>query len=479
MDNAKPNVLFIGIDSFRSDKFFGSNKSSKTPNIDNLIKNGAYFDQHISVSDGSYTCMGAVFTSQYPFQSGLSTVSEYSKSTEIFKKFKEAGYTLLGTAPCTPFFINLLENFDEKENFFKPGFLHQSEEQSKKMYPYSEHSSEEYEKKGKTGPLILNRLDRIAKNEIKSPWFYFIFLTDLHRSVNYNLPDEFNSEIYGETDYDRMVSMLDVWIGKFLKRINLENTIVVITSDHGDFIPTKKVGHEMTYIPYIFEPGSKLKSKLPKIFHPLFGETYRIIRRIIIPIRNKRLQKKLSSLEFRSLHARGSNQLKILPDDTFRVPFLLSGWKIKPKTNVISQQIRSVDIIPTIAELLSIPFDDSKVEGRSVLPLIHGMEMPESIAFIENAVRRNPTRPGHSIGLRTSKWKYYRSLNEPKKDISLYDLKNDPNEINNIQESYPDVVKNFEKILCDKRKNAITLDDVDPEEKSKIENLLKPFGPSA
>ncbi len=28
------------------------------------------------------------------------------------------------------------------------------------------------------------------------------------------------------------------------------------------------------------------------------------------------------------------------------------------------------------------------------------------------------------------------------------------------------------------RKNAITLDDVDPEEKSKIENLLKPFGPS-
>ena len=478
MDNVKPNILFIGIDSFRGDKFFGPNKSSKTPNIDNLIKNGAYFDQHISVSDGSYTCMGAVFTSQYPFQSGLSTVSEYSKSTEIFKKFKQSGYTLLGTAPCTPFFINLLEDFDEKENFFKPGYLHQSDEQSKKMFPYAEHTSEEYEKKGKTGPLILNRLDRIKKNEIKSPWFYFIFLTDLHRSVNYNLPDEFNSEIYGETDYDRMISMLDVWIGKFLKRINLENTIVVITSDHGEFIPTNKVGHEMTYIPYVFEPGSKLKSKLPKIFHPLFGEAYRVIRRIIIPIRNKRLKKKLSPLEFRSLHARGSNQLKILPDDTVRVPFLLSGWKIKPKTNIISQQIRSVDIMPTIVELLSLSFDNTKVEGKSVLPLIQGSQIPESIAFIENAVRRNPTRPGHSIGLRTSKWKYYRSLNEPKKDVSLYDLKNDPNEINNIHESHPDVVKNLEKILCDMRKNAITLDDVDPEEKSKIENLLKPFGPS-
>ena len=86
----RPNVLFIGIDSFRGDKCFGKNKSSKTPNIDKLIKNGVYFEQAISVSDGSYTCMGAVFTSLYPFQSGITTVSAYSKSTKIFQKFREA-----------------------------------------------------------------------------------------------------------------------------------------------------------------------------------------------------------------------------------------------------------------------------------------------------------------------------------------------------------------------------------------------------
>ena len=50
-------------------------------------------------------CMGAVFTSQYPFQSGITTVSAYSKSTKIFDKFRKAGYKLYGTAPCTPFFI--------------------------------------------------------------------------------------------------------------------------------------------------------------------------------------------------------------------------------------------------------------------------------------------------------------------------------------------------------------------------------------
>ena len=73
--------------------------------------------------------------------------------------------------------------------------------------------------------------------------------------------------------------------------------------------------------------------------------------------------------------------------------------------------------------------------------------MPESIAFIENAVRRNPTRPGHSIGLRTSKWKYYRSLDDSTKDISLYDLENDPNEEKNIAKDNPKVVSTMEEYL--------------------------------
>ena len=36
----KPNVLLLTIDSLRADKVFGNTKTSLTPNIDNLIKNG-------------------------------------------------------------------------------------------------------------------------------------------------------------------------------------------------------------------------------------------------------------------------------------------------------------------------------------------------------------------------------------------------------------------------------------------------------
>ena len=459
----KQNILFIGIDSFRSDKCFGKTKTSKTPNIDRLIENGVYFDQHISVSDGSYTCMGAVFTSQYPFQSGITTVSAYSKSTKIFDKFRKAGYKLYGTAPCTPFFINLLDSFDEKENFSKPGYL----------YPESGNNKE-----SKTGEFILERLDRIKNGEIKEPWFYFIFLMDLHRSVSYNLPDDFNSEIFGETNYEKMVSMLDVWIGKFLERIDLENTLVILTSDHGEFIPTPKVGHELTYIPELFEPGKIMKEKTPKFLHGIYAIGYRFLRYFAIPIKNQKYKKELTPIEQKSLNTRGHSSLWILPDDTVRTPLILSGNVIKNKNKIINQQIGSIDILPTIANIISIDFDYENAEGRSVLPLINGKKLEEKPIFIENAVRRNPTKPGNCIGVRTSDFKYYRARNNSKKKVSLYNLKQDPDEIVNIASERKDIVEKMEKLLEDIRKDSIREEEISVKETRRIEKDLRKLGKS-
>ena len=68
----KPNILFLLIDTFRADKFSGPEKSSKTPNIDSLIKNGTYFDQAVSCSDGTILSCAGLFT-------GLSAVALFSK----------------------------------------------------------------------------------------------------------------------------------------------------------------------------------------------------------------------------------------------------------------------------------------------------------------------------------------------------------------------------------------------------------------
>ena len=44
----KPNILFLVIDSLRSDKCYSKDKTSYTPNLDLLISEGVYFTQAIS-----------------------------------------------------------------------------------------------------------------------------------------------------------------------------------------------------------------------------------------------------------------------------------------------------------------------------------------------------------------------------------------------------------------------------------------------
>ena len=455
----KPNILFIGIDSCRADKLFGKKKSSYTPNIDKLIEHGVYFENNIGVADGSYTCMGSIFTSLYPFQSGLTTVKSYSKSTKIFDKFRQFGYSLYGTAPSTPFFMNLLSSFNDKENFAKPGYL------------YTDSPLQKTE--AITGPLIL---DRLKSGKMKEPWFNFIFLMDLHRSVKYGVPKEFFSEQYGDTDYDKMLSAIDIWLGKFLEHVDLDNTIIVITGDHGDFIPTKKVGYEMTYIPSLFDPGRKIKKKLPNFLQGIAYKLFLGFRFLVVPIRNYSLKRKLSRLEMRSLNVRGYRHLWELPDDTVRVPLLISGCGIKKTNQIISQQVRHIDIIPTLADMIGMPFDYEKVEGRSIFPLIQGKKMDLEPAFIENQEFRLPTRPGNLIGVRTDEYKYWRARKNPKKHVALYDLKDDPDELTNLAKQRPDLVEYFENLIHDKQKNPHQESYQDPEENEKIEEQVTRLG---
>jgi len=341
------------------------------------------------------------------------------------------------------------------------------------LYPVSGNSKE-----SRTGEFILNRLDRIKNGEISEPWFYFIFLTDLHRSVKYGIPKECYNEEFGTTDYDKMVSALDIWIGKFLERIDFDNTLIILTADHGEFIPTSKVGHELTFIPELFGPGKMMKEKTPKFLHSVYSVGYRFLRYFAIPIKNMKYKKELTPLEQRSLNTRGHGSLWVLPDDTVKVPLILSGNGINTKNKIINQQIGSIDILPTIADIISIDFDYNLSEGRTVLPLINGEKLDEKPIFIENAVRRNPTKPGNCIGVRTDNFKYYRSRSDSKKKVCLYNLKEDPNEIFNIASENSDIVEKMEKLLKNIRKNSVRDEDIDSNETKRIEKDLKPLGKS-
>ena len=101
------------------------------------------------------------------------------------------------------------------------------------------------------GDQILEKLEQMDK-----PWFYFIHLMDLRPP--YYLPPEFDKEEFGYTGYDRMLSYIDTWIGKFLEKIDLENTIFVLTSDHGDYISVLDEDLSEIKIPKMFRKTKKI-----------------------------------------------------------------------------------------------------------------------------------------------------------------------------------------------------------------------------
>ena len=63
----KPNIFYFNLDSIRSDKFIGKTKTSITPNLDKLIKNGTYFSQCISCTDGTILALNAMLSGIFPF----------------------------------------------------------------------------------------------------------------------------------------------------------------------------------------------------------------------------------------------------------------------------------------------------------------------------------------------------------------------------------------------------------------------------
>ena len=101
----------------------------------------------------------------------------------------------------------------------------------------------------------------------------------------------------------------------------------------------------------------------------------------------------------------------------------------------ISQQVRTVDFMPTILDYVGIPLDKNyeSIDGESLLPLIKGEKISEKIAYSETGNPLQDTKPPkepNTKSVRTSRWKLI--SNEHNDTRELYDLFNDPSENENL-----------------------------------------------
>ena len=126
-------------------------------------------------------------------------------------------------------------------------------------------------------------IDFLKSRTSKKPWFYYIHAMTLHPLKEYfashkselNLLNsgigDFDNEKFGVGLYERTVSFIDHELGKILEHIDLDNTILILTSDHGESIPYDNQS-EVDFEPKL-EASKKIGLKiLPKATHKVGGQ---------------------------------------------------------------------------------------------------------------------------------------------------------------------------------------------------------------
>ena len=447
----KPNIIFLVVDGLRQDRIYGENKTANTPNIDKLIQNGSYFSQVISPADGTTLSLNGIFNGLYPYKTGIRQKKMVLTENNFLKKIKNNGYRFYSIMPKFTSLTPLSEESVNEKTWFEPG-------------PPTESIS------GQLGDRII---DMVNDNEKQTPWFFYIHIFDLHAPLN--VPDKFDEEKFGSNKYDKIISSIDAWLEKLLEKIDMENTLFILTADHGTHLPIDD--KDITSFEPEFQSTIDLgKKMIPKTLQPSGAKTIIGIKKAIRNIRLVGANKNLTSYEKRS---RLPYFTLSLYDESIRVPLLFSGVAV-PKS-IINQQISSIDIFPTIFDLIGLESENYE-QGKSRVPNMKGESVDETPVWIHSMPYEKESEQD-IVGIRTSSYKYFRFSRDQDKLVNLYDLEEDPFENNNIANKNPKIIEEMENILSNFNsddglsKEKISNDDeLNPEELKEIQEELKKHG---
>jgi arylsulfatase A-like enzyme len=157
-------------------------------------------------------------------------------------------------------------------------------------------------------------------------------------------------------------------------------------------------------------------------------------------------------------------------DSTIHVPLLLWGAGV-PRGLKIPSLVRTLDIAPTILDLLELPPMDD-VQGLSLRPLLEGASRDLQLVGYGESIELH-VMFGTSIlrYVREGRWKYIHKV-EPE----LYDLMLDPGETNNLAMDHPEIVERlrsrlFELIETAPAKPSDVRADIDAKTAAQLEAL--------
>jgi len=420
-----PNILFITIDTLRQDHLSSTGyKDISTPHIDYFSKKGITFTNafcQIPVTTPSHS---SILTGLNPYIHGsrnngtpISKDKDTISSLLSKKGYKTAAFISSSTLKSNLSGLN--KGFEYYDQFLCPRIL--DERIYLSMFGRIALKLKIYDAVERTAERANNAAISWLKKNYRKKFFMWMHYFDPHapyvkheglssayldENDRYNLKADYNliNSIYdkkfkpspselnyiislydGEIMYvDRKLDMLI----KTLKRYGIfDNTLVILTADHGESLGE----HD-----YYFYHGSKLY------------------------------------------------------DPSMRIPLFFSGEYINNDKTIIESEVRSIDIAPSIWQLLDLK-KENYFEGKSLFPL-------ESLNF----------SPRYSYGENVNKFSFSRTMiskedilnkkksmringrkfidNPANEKDEFYNIHNDPGEIFNIIDSTTDTDE-FKKIL--------------------------------
>ncbi len=217
--------------------------------------------------------------------------------------------------------------------------------------------------------------------EVKSnsaPFFAWLHFFDPHKE--YSPPMPF-SEAYSNNLYDGEIAYVDSVIGQFLDVLNkenlLNNALIVLTADHGESLG---------------EHGEET--------HGLF-----------------------------------------LYDATVHVPLIMAMDGVIPAGTVVHSQVSTIDIMPTVIDLLNLPAVDTN--GTSLKPIMKGEKVSSNTPlYMESYMPKSTYNWKPVRAIRTNSWKYISA-----EEDELYLVETDFWETDNIIAENPDIAEKLELML--------------------------------
>jgi arylsulfatase A-like enzyme len=401
-DYRRANVLLITLDTLRPDHLntYGYERDT-SPSLDELAKDSFVFDQAFTVATTSGPSHATLLTGLYPAQHGL-----LDNGQEINDETRTLAETLRQTGYDTAGFVGYYAL--SEESGLDKGF------QNFEYHPIvsHDHKEKELEDDVKGFAAVNGWLESWAQSpeDSRAPFFVWMHVQNIHES--YDPPPPYNTmfqKISGLQTFEGFKGEFDVHCANDLADAWRADILPPHFKDEATALYDGEIRFVDDQLGRIF---ARLKSM------EAYDDTV-----IVIVSDHGEILFELYENDF---YKKGPGHTARYTDASIRVPLILKPAGFQEFENIghLGQMVSSVDLVPTLLELLG--FQIPKIlPGESLVPIMHQVDfaMERERIFIHEA----PDEVEY-YGIRTDQWKFVTKNEKGIESSLLTDLINDPEE---------------------------------------------------